>query len=58
MAGLTSNRMRRVIREARRRWPVIIDTPPVGLLPDANLLATMVDGAVLVVRATRRRITR
>ena len=25
--------------------------PPVGLLPDANLLATMVDGAVLVVRA-------
>ena len=30
---------------------MIVDTPPVGLLPDANLLATMVDGAVLVVRA-------
>jgi capsular exopolysaccharide synthesis family protein len=52
MAGLTSNRMRRVIREARDAFDwVIIDTPPVGLLPDANLLATMVDGAVLVVRA-------
>ncbi len=52
MAGLTSNRMRRVIQEAREAFDwVIIDTPPVGLLPDANLLATMVDGAVLVVRA-------
>jgi capsular exopolysaccharide synthesis family protein len=52
MAGLTSNRMRRVIQEARDAFDwVIIDTPPVGLLPDANLLATMVDGAVLVVRA-------
>lgn len=52
MAGLTSNRMRRVIQEARNAFDwVIVDTPPVGLLPDANLLATMVDGAVLVVRA-------
>jgi capsular exopolysaccharide synthesis family protein len=52
MAGLTSGRMRRVIQEAREAFDwVIIDTPPVGLLPDANLLAAMVDGAVLVVRA-------
>ena len=52
MAGLTSDRMRRVIEEAREAFDwVIIDTPPVGLLPDANLLASMVDGAVLVVRA-------
>ena len=52
MAGLTSGRMRRVIQEAREAFDwVIVDTPPVGLLPDANLLATMVDGAVLVVRA-------
>ena len=52
MAGLTSGRMRRVIQEARAAFDwVIIDTPPVGLLPDANLLAAMVDGAVLVVRA-------
>jgi capsular exopolysaccharide synthesis family protein len=52
MAGLTSNRMRRVIQEAREAFDwVIVDTPPVGLLPDANLLSAMVDGAVLVVRA-------
>jgi capsular exopolysaccharide synthesis family protein len=52
MAGLTSGRMRRVIQEAREAFDwVIIDTPPVGLLPDANLLAAMVDGAVLIVRA-------
>ncbi|HYN09262.1 MAG TPA: CpsD/CapB family tyrosine-protein kinase [Vicinamibacterales bacterium] len=52
MASLTSNRMRRVIQEARDAFDwVIVDTPPVGLLPDANLLAAMVDGAVLVVRA-------
>jgi Mrp family chromosome partitioning ATPase len=30
---------------------VIIDTPPVGLLPDANLLASFADGAVVVVGA-------
>jgi Mrp family chromosome partitioning ATPase len=30
---------------------VIIDTPPVGLLTDANLLASVVDLSVLVVRA-------
>ena len=32
---------------------IIIDTPPVGLLPDANLLAAMLDGAVFVVAAGR-----
>jgi protein-tyrosine kinase len=52
MAGLTSGRMRRVIDEARASFDwVIVDTPPVGLLTDANLLAAMVDGAVLVVHA-------
>jgi len=52
MAGLTSVRMRRVITEARESFDwVILDTPPVGLLPDANLLAAMADGVVLVVRA-------
>ena len=30
---------------------MIIDTPPIGILTDANLLASMVDGAVLVVKA-------
>ncbi len=52
MAGLTSGRMRRVIDEARESFDwVILDTPPVGLLTDANLLAAMVDGTVLVVQA-------
>jgi len=52
MAGLTSSRMQRLISEARDAFEwVIIDTPPVGLLPDANLLAAMADGAVLVVKA-------
>lgn len=52
MSGLTSERMRRVIQEAAARFDwVIVDTPPVALLPDANLLAAMVDVAILVVRA-------
>jgi protein-tyrosine kinase len=52
MAGLTSGWMRRVVEEARAGFDwVIIDTPPVGLLPDANLLARMADGVLLVVRA-------
>lgn len=52
MAGLTSRRMQSLIDEAREAFSwVIIDTPPVGLLTDANLLASMVDGAVLVVKA-------
>jgi capsular exopolysaccharide synthesis family protein len=54
MSRLTSNRMRQVLHEASAKFDwVIIDTPPVGLLPDANLLATMADGAVLVVDAGR-----
>ena len=52
MAALTSDRMRRLIDEAREAFDwVIIDTPPVGLLTDAHLLSSMVDGAVLVVKA-------
>ena len=52
MSGLISDRMRRVLEEARERFEwVIIDTPPVALLPDANLLSAMVDAAVLVIGA-------
>lgn len=52
MSGLTSDRMRRLIVQAASvfEW-VIVDTPPVGLLPDASLLADFVDGVLLVVRA-------
>jgi capsular exopolysaccharide synthesis family protein len=52
MAGLTSDRMKRLLDEARHSFDwVLLDTPPVMLLPDAHLMASMVDGAVLVVRA-------
>jgi capsular exopolysaccharide synthesis family protein len=53
MHSLISDRMKRVIEEARAKFDwVILDTPPVGLLTDANLLAAMVDTALLVVRAS------
>jgi capsular exopolysaccharide synthesis family protein len=52
MAGLVSDRVRDLIDDARARFDwVIIDTPPIGLLSDANLLSAMADGAILVVRA-------
>jgi protein-tyrosine kinase len=52
MSGLTSERMHRLIEEAAATFDwVIIDTPPVVLLPDANLLAAMVDAAILVIGA-------
>jgi protein-tyrosine kinase len=52
MAGLISDRMRRLVEEARETFDwVIIDTPPVVLLPDASLVAAMADAAVLVIRA-------
>jgi capsular exopolysaccharide synthesis family protein len=52
MGGLTSDRMRRLLEDAGAMFDwIIIDTPPVGLLTDANLLVTTVDGALLVIRA-------
>ena len=52
MAGLISPRMRRLIEEARQMFDwVIIDTPPLVLLPDAHLLASIADTALLVVKA-------
>ena len=52
LSGLTSDRMKRLVHQARSAFDwVVIDTPPVTLLPDANLLAACVDGVLLVVRA-------
>jgi capsular exopolysaccharide synthesis family protein len=52
MSVLTSSRMQYVLDEAREKFDwVIVDTPPVGLMPDAHLLAAMVDGALLVIGA-------
>jgi len=54
MSGLSSDRMRQVIEEATARFEwVIIDTPPVGLLPDAKILAQMADSVLFVVQAAK-----
>ena len=54
ISGLTSERMRRIVAAASREFEwVILDTPPVGLLPDAGLLGGMVDTVVLIVAAGR-----
>ena len=52
MGQLTGPRMASVMAELAQTFDwVVIDTSPVVLLPDANLLAGMVDGAVIVIRA-------
>jgi protein-tyrosine kinase len=52
MSILSSERMQRVLQEASARFDwVIIDTPPVALLTDAHLLASLVDAVLLVIRA-------
>jgi protein-tyrosine kinase len=54
MSMLTSDRMRRVLQEAAAKFDwVILDTPPVGLMTDAGLLAAMADAVALVVHAAR-----
>ena len=52
IAALTSERMRRLINEARKTFDwIIVDTPPVALLTDASLVASITDGAIIVVKA-------
>ena len=54
MKTLASDRMRKLIQDARARFDwVLLDTPPVGLLPDAKVLASAVDVALLVIKAGR-----
>jgi capsular exopolysaccharide synthesis family protein len=54
MSRLASDRMKRVLNEAATQFDwVIIDTPPVGSVPDANILAQMADVVLLVVQAGR-----
>jgi capsular exopolysaccharide synthesis family protein len=49
---LTSERLARVLEDAGSSFDwVIIDTPPVMVLPDAGLLMGLVDAAVLVIGA-------
>jgi capsular exopolysaccharide synthesis family protein len=52
MGALISDRMRNLLGDAAETFDwVVIDTPPVTLLPDAHLLAGMTDVAILVVGA-------
>jgi capsular exopolysaccharide synthesis family protein len=52
MAGLTSPRMAQLVADARQSYDwIILDTPPVSLMPDAKLLAAMADSVLLVIAA-------
>lgn len=52
MGGLVSETMKQFLTEAGEQFDfVIVDTPPVALLTDANLLAAMIDLALIVVSA-------
>jgi len=52
LAGLTSTRMEDVLDEASRRFDwVLVDTPPVGLLSDAQVLARLIGAVIFVVGA-------
>lgn len=53
MSGLVSDTMKELLSAASQQFDwVIVDTPPVGLMPDANLLAGMIDSALMVVSAS------
>ena len=52
LAMLTSERMRAVIDDAASQFDwVLLDTPPVGLLPDAQLVARLSEGVLFVIAA-------
>lgn len=52
MSTLVSGSMKYLLDEAREAFDwVVVDTPPIAILPDANLLASMIDTALLVVSA-------
>jgi receptor protein-tyrosine kinase len=52
MSSLVSETMKQLLIDAAEQFDwVVIDTPPVALLPDAKLLAGMIDTALLVVGA-------
>jgi protein-tyrosine kinase len=54
ITALSSARMREILGAVRSSFDwVVLDTPPVGLLPDAHVLSSLVDGVLLVVAAGR-----
>jgi len=51
---LESASMKRFIETARKKYDrIIIDTPPILFVSDAAILSSVVDGAILVVRADK-----
>jgi capsular exopolysaccharide synthesis family protein len=52
MAKLTSTRMKALLEEAGGAFDwVLLDAPPVGLMPDAHLLARLTEGVLFVIAA-------
>ena len=52
LAGLTSDRMRKLLDECAARFDwVLLDTAPVGFLPDAQLLSRLTRAVVFVIGA-------
>jgi protein-tyrosine kinase len=52
MSLLVSPAMKQLLDDARDAFDwVVVDTPPIAILPDANLLSAMIDTALLVVSA-------
>jgi capsular exopolysaccharide synthesis family protein len=52
LAGISSERMRLFLQDCAARYDwVILDTPPLGLVSDAQLLARLTQAAVFVIRA-------
>ena len=52
LAGLTSNRMREVLHECEQQFDwVLVDTSPVAVIPDAQVLARLVGAVILVIGA-------
>lgn len=52
MGMLASPEMKQLLDDARDSFDwVVVDTPPIAILPDANLLAAMIDTTLLVVSA-------
>lgn len=54
---LGSNRMKQFVKEVRKFYDVILfDSPPVNVVTDAQILANIADGSVLVVRSEHTEI--
>jgi len=52
MAGLSSGRMRTLVEDFASKYDwVVLDTPPIGLLSDAQLLVRVAQAVLFVIRA-------